>query len=229
MKFITSVVSWVLSLLIGIAVQAQAPARFDMQVRNDFFAGFAGDMARLQKGLDACERTLADNPKHAEALVWHGSGLYFKAGMAFQQGDQKSGIELFTRGMKEMDDAVALEPENVGVLIPRGAVLLNGTRFMSPEMAKPLVEKALGDYEKTFSIQSKSGVFATLGDHPKGELLFGLAEGYARLGQAEKARSYFNQLIERAPGSGHATQAKDYLATGEAPKVQGLGCVGCHK
>lgn len=229
MKFIASVVTWFLSLLVGIAVQAQAPERFDMQVRNDFFAGFAGDMARLQKGLDACERALAENPKHAEALVWHGSGLYFKAGMAFQQGDQKSGIELFTRGIKEMDDAVALAPENVGVLIPRGAVLLNGTRFMAPEMARPLIEKALGDYEKTFAIQSKSGVFATLGDHPKGELLFGLAEGYARLGQPDKARTYFNQLIEHAPASGHAPQAKDYLATGETPKVQGLGCVGCHK
>ena len=229
MKVITSVVTWILSLLVGIALQAQSPARFDMQVRSDFFAGFAGDAARLQKGLDACERALAENPKHAEALVWHGSGLYSKAGMAFQQGDQKTGMELFARGIKEMDDAVALEPENIGVLIPRGAVLLTGTRFMSPEMAKPLLEKALGDYEKTLAIQSKSGAFTTLGDHPKGELLFGLAEGYARLGQADKARNYFNQLIEYAPGSGHAPQAKTFLASGELPKAQGLGCIGCHK
>ena len=229
MKVIARFCSWFLSLLIVIAVQAQSPVRFDMQVRNDFFAGFAGDAARLQKGLDACERALAENPKHAEALVWHGSGLYSKAGMAFQQGDQKTGMELFARGIKEMDDAVALEPENVGVLIPRGAVLLAGTRFMSPQMARPLLESALGDYEKTFAIQSKSGAFAALGDHPKGELLFGLAEGYARLGQPEKARAYFNQLIEYAPGSGHAPQAKTFLAGGALPKAQGLGCIGCHQ
>ena len=207
MKFIAAVVSWVLSLLIGIAVHAQAPERFDMQVRNDFFAGFAGDQARLAKGMEACERALAENPKHAEALVWHGSGLYFQAGAAFQKGDNQAGMDLFARGIKEMDDAVALAPDNVGVLIPRGAVLLAGTRFMAPAMAKPLVEKAVGDYERTLALQSKSGVFATLGDHPKGELLFGLAEGYARLGLPDRARTYFTQLVEVAPASGHAPVA----------------------
>jgi tetratricopeptide (TPR) repeat protein len=229
MKFIASVVGWILSMLIGIAVHAQAPERFDMQVRNDFFAGFAGDETKLQKGLDACERALAVDPRHAEALVWHGAGLYFKSGNAFRQGDQKSGIELFTRGTREMDDAVALAPENVGVLIPRGAVLLAGTRFMAPDMAKPLLEKAVADYEKTLTLQSNAGVFATLGDHPKGELLFGLAEGYARLGQPDKARTYFQRLVEVAPASGHAPQATSYLTSGELPKAQGLGCVGCHK
>jgi tetratricopeptide (TPR) repeat protein len=218
-----------LTLVAGTAARAQNPARFDMQVRNDFFAGFAGDAASLARGMAACERALADNPKHAEALVWHGSGLYFQAGAAFQSGDNQAGMDLFARGVKEMDDAVALAPDNVGVLIPRGAVLLTGTRFMTAAMAKPLVEKALGDYEKTLALQSRSGVFTTLGDHPKGELLFGLAEGYARLGQTDKARTFFNQLVEVAPASGHAPQAKDYLATGELPKAQGLGCVGCHK
>src|SRR5438132_5854906 len=93
-----------LTLMMTIGLLAQ-PARpgFDMLVRADFFAGFAGDEARLEKGMDACERTLAENPKHAEALVWHGSGLGFQAGMAFQKGDMKTGGELWARSMKEMD------------------------------------------------------------------------------------------------------------------------------
>jgi hypothetical protein len=219
MKFIASLVTWFLSLLIGIAVQAQAPERFDMQVRNDFFAGFAGDMARLQKGLDACERALAENPKHAEALVWHGSGLYFKAGMAFQQGDQKSGIELFTRGIKEMDDAVALA-ENVGVLI-RGAVLLNGTRFMAPEMARPLIE-ALGDYEKP-SPSSRNRAHSPTAIIRRGELLFQRRRCAPR---TTRQGAHLLQSTEHAPASGHAPQTKDYLATSEAPKIRNP--VGCH-
>ena len=213
-----------------IAAQTAAPtARFDMAVRSDFFAGFGGDAARLARGMERCERTLADNPKHAEALVWHGSGLAFQGGMAFQTGDMKTGGELWGRGLAEMDAAVALEPQNVAVRIPRGALLLTATRNMPPQMANPLIEKAVGDYEKTLAVQTAAGSFARLGDHPKGELLFGLAEGYSRLGNGDKARMYFNRLVTDAPSSGQTPKAQTWLATGEIPKSQGLGCVGCHK
>lgn len=216
--------------LFAATLAAQRPAeRFDMTIRADFFAGFGGDAARLARGMDVCEKTLADNPKHAEALVWHGSGLTFQAGMAFQKGDMKTGGELWGRGMAEMDAAVALEPENVAVLIPRGALLLQASMNMPGEMGRPLVEKAVGDYEKTLALQTASGAFGTLGDHPKGELLFGLAEGFSRLGQADKARMYFDRLLKDAAASGHAPQAKEWLATGTLPKGTALGCVGCHK
>jgi tetratricopeptide (TPR) repeat protein len=216
-------------------ISAQAPAagsrgaaeRFDLVVRTDFFAGFAGDAARLAKGMAACERALAENPKQAEALVWHGSGLAYSGGMAFQKGDMKTGGELWERGIEEMERAVALEPDSVGVRIPRGALLLQATRNMPPAMARPLLEKAVGDYEHVLALQS--AYFGTLGDHPKGELLFGLAEGYSRLGNVEKARAYFERLTKDAPTSGQAPKAQAWLATGEIPKSQGLGCVGCHK
>ena len=228
MRLIAWVISWVLSLVVAAATQAP-PVRFDLQVRTDFFAGFAGDEARLEKGMAACERALAENPKLAEALVWHGSGLTFQAGRAFQRGDQQTGMELWTRGTREMDQAVALAPDNVGVRIPRGAVLLTATRNMPPPVAKPLLESALADYEHTLELQSASGTFAMLGDHPKGELLFGLAEGYSRLGQADKARTYFERLVKDAPNSGQTPKAREWLSSGTLPPSMGLGCVGCHK
>jgi tetratricopeptide (TPR) repeat protein len=225
----TVMLTFVLSLLLGApqtTPQAAGP-RFDLIVRTDFFAGFAGDQARMARGMEACERVLADNPNHAEALVWHGSGLAFNAGQAFQKGDMKTGGELWQRGMGEMDKAVALEPDNVGVRIPRGALLLQATRNMPPEMARALLEKGVTDYEHVLALQS--AYFATLGDHPKGELLFGLAEGHSRLGNADKARAYFERLIVDAPASGQAPKASAWLSTGAIPKSEGLGCVGCHK
>jgi tetratricopeptide (TPR) repeat protein len=209
------------------APQREAANRFDLLVRADFFAGFAGSEARLAKGMEACERVLAANPDHAEALVWHGSGLAFNAGMAFQKGDMKTGGELWQRGMQEMDTAVALEPDSVGVLIPRGALLLQATQNMPPDMGRSLLEKAVGDYEHVLALQSS--YFSTLGDHPKGELLFGLAEGYSRIGNGEKARMYFDRLIKDAPASGQAPKGQAWLSTGTLPKNEGLGCVGCHK
>ena len=226
----TSILTVILALFAAAPpapVQRPAGERFDVLVRADFFAGFTGDPARLQRAMDACERTLADNPKPAEALVWHGSGLAFQGGMAFQKGDMQTGGDLWGRGMTEMDAAVELTPESIGVLIPRGALLLQASRTMPPEMGRPLLEKAVGDYEKVLALQS--AYFSTLGDHPKGELLFGLAEGHSRLGNADKSRMYFERLITDAPASGQAPKAKEFLSTGVLPKGQGLGCVGCHK
>jgi len=101
--------------------------RFDFKVRNYFFAGFAGDTASLEKGLKICEDALAADPKNAQALVWHGSGVFFQAGQAFQKGDSQNGMELWQRGLKEMSDAVALDPDALAVVIPRGAVLLTAS------------------------------------------------------------------------------------------------------
>ena len=225
----TLIVTFIASLFLAIPQTAarSTDQRFDLVVRGDFFAGFAGDQARLAKGMETCERVLAANPNHAEALVWHGSGLAFNAGMAFQKGDMKTGGEMWQRGMEEMDKAVALEPDNVGVRIPRGALLLQATRNMPPAMSRPLIEKGVDDYEHVLALQA--AYFSTLGDHPKGELLFGLAEGYSRLGNGEKARAYLERLIADAPASGQAPKARTWLSTGSVPKSDGLGCVGCHK
>src|SRR3954463_7618176 len=83
---------------------------FDLQIRNDFFAGFSGDKEAMARAFAKSETVLAANPKHAEALVWHGAGLFSSSLNYFRSGDNQKGMDLFTRGQKEMDSAVALEP-----------------------------------------------------------------------------------------------------------------------
>ena len=72
------------ALAVAVAPHAQpaetAGGRFDYGVRADFFAGFRGDAERLARGMTLCEDLLAANPDHADALVWHGTGLMFLAG-----------------------------------------------------------------------------------------------------------------------------------------------------
>ena len=222
-------VTFVIALVVASGQAAPQPAaqRFDYLVRADFFAGVAGDQARLKKAMDTCERTLAENPKHPEALVWHGAAMLVQSGQAFQKGDMGTGGQLWERGLKEMNDAVALAPDDVGVLIPRAATLFEATRNMQPAMARPLLETAVANYEHVLALQTP--YFDTLGDHPKGELLFGLAEGYHRLGQHDQARLYFERLTKDAPTSGQTSKAREWLATGAVPKAAGTSCVGCHK
>src|SRR5437899_1397445 len=220
-------VTTILATALAIQTPQPPPQRFDRLVRADFFAGVAGDEVRLKKAMDTCERALAENPKQPEALVWHGAALLVQSGKAFQTGDMNAGGQLWQRGLGEMNEAVALAPDNVGVLIPRAATLLEATRSVPPAAARPLLESAVANYERVLAIQAP--YFDTLGDHPKGELLFGLAEGYHRLGEHDKARAYFERLMKDAPASGQVRKAREWLSTGTVPKTAGPACVGCHK
>lgn len=200
--------------------------RFDLKVRNYFFAGFRGDSAALEKGMKMCEEALAADPKNAEALVWHGSGLFFQAGQAFQKSDQQNGMELWQRGLKEMSNAVEMAPKALGVRIPRGAVLLTASHYLpSAEMAHPLIETGVQDYEKAYEIQGPD--LSKLGTHPRGELMIGLADGYSRLGNQEKAGQWFERIAKEMPGTPYAKSAATWLDTKSLPAAQ-ASCLGCH-
>ena len=205
---------------------ATAPERLDMKIRQDFFAGFGGDANALAKGMKTCEEILAGNPKHAEALVWHGGGLYFQAGRAFQTGDQENGMRLFQAGLKEMDSAVAFAPEMIAVRIPRGATLLTGSRGIpDPNIARPLIEKGLSDYE--FALSRQESNWQNMGVHPRGELLFGLAEGHSRMGNEEKARLYFQRILTEMKATPYADRAELWMKEKSLP-IAKTGCIGCH-
>ncbi len=137
-----------LAVLIASASAVLVAQRFDNIVRADFFAGFRGDEARLTRGMATSEKALADDPRNAAAMVWHGAGLFYLSGRQFQSGDWKTGTATQERGLREMDAAVALQPDDPQTLIPRGAVLPAGAPHLPAAAARPLLEKAVGDYEK---------------------------------------------------------------------------------
>jgi|HubBroStandDraft_2_1064218.scaffolds.fasta_scaffold297350_1 tetratricopeptide (TPR) repeat protein len=199
--------------------------RFDMKVRNYFFAGLAGDTASLQKGMTICEQILASDPKQPEALVWHGTGLVTESRAAFQKGDQQNGAALWQRGLDEMDQAAAMAPNDLGVRIVRGAVLLIASQYLAPEAAHPLIEKGLTDYEKAYSVQGPD--LSRLGTHKSGELMIGIADAYARLGQPDQAQQWFERIQKELPGTPYASSAAVWLETKTLAPRQ-AGCLGCH-
>jgi tetratricopeptide (TPR) repeat protein len=203
----------------------QSQDRFDFKVRNYFFAGLAGDAASLDKGMKICENILANDPKQPEALVWHGTGLVTESRQAFEKGDEQNGSVLWQRGLDEMDQAAAMSPNDLGVRIVRGAVLLIASQYLPSEAAHPLIEKGLSDYEKTYSIQGPD--LSHLGTHERGELMIGLADGYARLGETEKAQQWFERIQKDLPATPYAKSAATWLETKTLAPRQ-AGCLSCH-
>jgi tetratricopeptide (TPR) repeat protein len=214
-----------LTLLLAGAAALFSQERFDMTIRDDFFAGFGGNRAALERGMKKCQEILAANPKHAEAMVWHGSGIFFESGQAARDKDYLKAGELYQHGLDEMAAAAALAPQNVAVLIPRGATLLTASHSIPGDNGKELLKIGLADYEKAYQLQHS--YFDKLPGHASGELLFGLAEGYQRLGDEARAREWFQKLAAIAdPENSHLQQARDYLQSG---KLDGPAtCVGCH-
>src|SRR5262249_10516835 len=110
------------ALCFGTAAMAQE--RFDYQVREDLFPPFAGRQASFTRAATLIDETLRANPDHAEALVWRGVARYWKAGQMFGTGDVAGARALAIDARADMDRALALAPRDIGVLVPRAAVLL---------------------------------------------------------------------------------------------------------
>ena len=90
---------------------------------------------------------------------------------------------------------------------------------------RQLLQTGLADYEKVYRLQP--AYFDKLNGHARGELLFGLAEGYLRAGDQSRARQWFEKLAAvDDPENGHLKQAKEYLESGNLAGTR--SCVGCH-
>jgi len=203
----------------------RAGERFDNQVRDDFFSGMAGDQEAFDRAMKLCEERLRQDPKNAEALVWHGAGLHALSGQAFREGDTAKGTELRRRGQQEMDQAVALD-HSIVTLIPRGSVLLQASRNIpSPERAQAALKQGLADYEEALRLDDH---FAQRPVHARGELLAGLADGWYRARDQAKADTYLKRIVAEVQPSPYAERAKFILANHPPADQLHLTCLGCH-
>jgi tetratricopeptide (TPR) repeat protein len=215
----------VLSILLAANLSAQQ--RFDYLVREDFFAGLTGNAERLQRAMATTERILAESPDHAEALVWHGMGTVTLSQQEFRKGNRETGQAMFQRGLAEMDRAARLQPDNIGVRIPRGAVLRDASRAVPPELDAALLENARSDFQRAFDLQ-KANLPQVAAPHPLGELLQGLGDIYSRQDKPDEAAKYYSMILERLPGTEYARRATEWMETRQPLPAARTACYGCH-
>ena len=123
---------------------------------------------------------------------------------------------------------MAMAPTNVGVLVPRAAVLSAAARNVRDvDRATAFLRTAVGDYEKAVAVQSPS--FPQMSEHARGELLGGLADGWQRLGDEERSRGYLTRMVAELPGSPYADAATKWLVQKPMKSGPALTCVGCHE
>jgi tetratricopeptide (TPR) repeat protein len=201
-------------------------ANLTPQLMADLLSGFGGNAGALQRGLDATAQIIADNPSHAQGLAWHGAAmLYYSSTNTSLSGLERIG--LFQRATKEMDSAVGIAPDDVKVRMARGIVL----RMLTPSMPQlanvpGLIENARADYQRMFDLQQ--GRLDTLGTHPLGELLQGLAELNSRQGKTADAEKYYGMIQSMLKGTDYASRAAEWMTTKKPLPTAQTGCISCH-
>jgi hypothetical protein len=223
----TKRITGTVAVLLIMAGLVRAQQRFDMIVREDFFAGFAGNKEAFARAMRVTEDVLAKDSNNGEARVWHGAGILFSSGTAFREGDQQAGMKLWQQGLDEMEGAVRLAPDAPGVVIPRGATLITASRLVPWNLGETILKTGVSDFEHVLKLQEPR--FPQLSTHARGELLTGLADGWSRLGDKDRARTYFERIAKELKGSVYEQKASAWLEDRlEAKSPAFFNCSGCH-
>lgn len=184
------------------AANAQTSTKFNDVLRHEFEKGMSGDEQSFGNAMKKSAEILAQNPKDAETLVWHGAATLVLAKQSFTKGEFREGGGYWKKGLAEMDEAVSLAPDNFQVLITRGSVVLQASKgYPVPEESARLRKIAIGDYHKILS----NAEFARSPESIRGQILIGLAEAFE--GNEDKAQAkLFFQRTAAETTSGNARE-----------------------
>jgi tetratricopeptide (TPR) repeat protein len=223
-------VSLIVVLLLAGGLLAQQPS----EIRSaglDLLGSLNGDTEKFERGMRTLESLLAKDPNDPRVKVLHGNGVFARSGQAFQKGDMQNAMKLWQSSLDEMAQAVELAPDNIFVRARRGVVLISASRSssMPPAMAKPLTQLAVEDFEKVLEVREKEQTLSQRSAHQRGELLTGLADGWSRLGNTDKAHGYFERITRDLKGTIYERRAKAWLEDKpEAKAPDYFTCSGCH-
>jgi hypothetical protein len=207
----------------------ESPPTLSQRLRDKFNVGFMGDEAAFDDGYREVKDIVAREPQNPDALVFLGAAELFLSGRAAMKGEREKMMGLWGEGMAKLDRGMALAPEDTGVTAAYGAATLTaGLHVPYDPVALPAVKKGLAAYEKLLAKQAPT--MHCLSTHARCELLLGAGEGWARLGERDKARSYYQRVAaecrdDKLPD--YEQEAAAWLG-GRTERGHVHRCVGCH-
>ncbi len=211
MKKYTSIITFVFAIICISSTSVFAQTFESLQ--KDFEAGMKGDTKAFETAMKQSNELLAKNPKDAEIMVLRGSATLYQSGQAFQTGNFGEGGKLWAKGQTDMDEAVKISPDNVKVLMTRGSTYLSASKqFPVKEEADRLLKIGIGDFEKIVADKN----FTQFPESMQTQVLDGLADGFDRSNDKEKAKIYYQKLSTIATGK-IKEKAVKWLETNKQP------------
>lgn len=197
-------------------------------VREDLFAGYlSGDMETFARGERKLDELLSDNPKSPGVRAWKSSTQYFRAIRAHEAGDSAA----FDQGYKEaLDTFEALmreAPKDVGVLAIYGGTISTLGHRLPARLHASANQRSAEVFLQLEELQKAQ--FEKMPAHHRGEVLAGVAQGAARSGQDELARTYLTRIVTTLDGTPYAAFARDMLRRPESMRTTKIACNSCHE
>lgn len=198
---------------------------------TDLLGALDGDVETFERGMSKLDKLIADAPDDPQVMVLYGNGLSARSGFAMQKGDMQNGARLWQSSLQIMAKAVEQAPDDAFVRARRAVILVSAVRSgnLPPPMVKPLMESALADFERVLQVREAGQTLAARTTHERGEVLSGIAEGFSRLGQDDKARPYFERITRDLKGTVYEQRARAWLdGKPETKAADYFACSGCH-
>ncbi len=223
----------ILSVLMGSSMVlsqsgTQPKLRVDTLVREDLFAGYLfNDMERFESGVKKLEQMLRENPENASALGWRASSELFRAVKAREEGKEPEFRNSYLKSLETLEKALKVAPKYQGVLATMGASLIFFADRLPEEQRIEAYKKGRSLFKELVTEQKP--FLDQLPLHMRGELLAGLAQAAARLGDSEEAQVYLKQIVSSLPDTPYERKAKKWLDQPESAKDSSLVCQTCHE
>lgn len=230
---------WVLTLGVFVAMAAAVPAQapeppiadtrltIHTLLREDVFAGFANDAARLARAEKHIETLLANRPDDRPGLLaWQGSIALTRAAMANDTKQPEQFRQFYRRAMELFDEAARLAPNDVGVFaITGGSQLAIADRLPAAERAAGW-EQAYAAYQDLWRMQGAE--IEKLPLHHQGEVLSGLAQTAQRTGRNAELSMRLERILTLLPNTPYARLAQQWKDDPSSRAQTKVACQTCH-
>ncbi len=162
--------------------------------------GVEGDKKAVKRAKKLFQKLLEINPQNVEALAWYGSVLTLRGrDVLFPV----SKLGYVSNGIKKMDKAVELVPDNIGVRMIRAHNSLNLPGIFHR------IKIAITDFEHLLTLrQEKQQEFSKA---LLAKIFLGLGSAYKKKEDIIKARENWQKAVEVLPDSMEAEMARKLL------------------
>lgn len=197
-------------------------------VREDLFAGYLhGDMETFARGERKVDELLASNSKSPGLRAWKSSAQYFRAIRAYEGGDTASFDRAYKEAVDTFESLVQQAPKDVGVLAIYGGSISTLSHRLPAQLRASANKRSTELFLQLEELQKAQ--FEKMPVHHRGEVLAGVAQGAARSGQDELARSYLTRIVATLEGTPYAAFARDMLQRPESMQTTKIACNTCHE
>jgi hypothetical protein len=197
-------------------------------VREDLFAGYInGDMETFARGERKVDELLAEDPKSPGSRAWKSSAQYFRVIRSYEAGDTAAFDRVYQDVVAAFEALMRESPRNVGVLAIYGGTVSTLGHRLPARLQQAANKRSAEVFLQLEELQKAQ--FEKMPVHHRGEVLAGVAQGAARSGQDELARTYLTRIVATLDGTPYSAFARDMLQRPESMMTTKIACNSCHE